>query len=143
MTKKELIIKSWTDLNIETPFGICENTGWFHGYFCNGITDIESVHGNGISDLIDYDIDMYGIGKFRPKSLKGIEHNEGWIKIESEEDLPKLKNEYHVVRNGDIQKALYSGKNRWFVHLRDFPLETDVAGSTHYQPIIEPNPPIY
>lgn len=43
MTKKEIIIKAWMDLNIETPFGICDKTGWFHGYFCNGINDISNM----------------------------------------------------------------------------------------------------
>ena len=88
MTRKEIIIKAWMDLNIETPFGICDKTGWVHGYFCNGIDDIINDYGD-ITDKIDYDIDMSGVGKFRPKSLRGIENNNGWIKIESIEDLPK------------------------------------------------------
>ena len=78
MTRKEIIIKAWMDLNIETPFGICDKTGWVHGYFCNGIDDIINDYGD-ITDKIDYDIDMSGIGKFRPKSLQGIENNNGWI----------------------------------------------------------------
>ena len=86
MTKKEIIIKAWMDLNIETPFGICDKTGWVHGYFCNGIDDIINDYGD-ITDKIDYDIDMSGVGKFRPKSLHGIENNNGLVKIESEEDL--------------------------------------------------------
>ena len=90
MTRKEIIIKAWINLNIETPFGICDKTGWVHGYFCNGIDDIINYYGD-ITDKIDYDIDMSGVGKFRPKSLQGIENNNGWIKIESEKDLPKEK----------------------------------------------------
>ena len=77
MTRKEIIIKAWMDLNIETPFGICDKTGWVHGYFCNGIDDIINDYGD-ITDKIDYDIDMSGVGKFRPKSLHGIENNNGW-----------------------------------------------------------------
>ena len=34
-------------------------------------------------------------GHWRPKSLQGIENNNGWIKIESEEDLPK-----EIIDNG-------------------------------------------
>ena len=78
MTKKEIIIKAWMDLNIETPFGICDKTGWVHGYFCNGIDDIINDYGD-ITDKIDYEIEYGGVGKFRPKSLKGIENNNGWI----------------------------------------------------------------
>ena len=90
MTRKEIIIKAWMDLNIETPFGICDKTGWVHGYFCNGIDDIINDYGD-ITDKIDYDIDMSGVGKFRPKSLRVIEDNNGWTKIESIEDLPNEK----------------------------------------------------
>jgi hypothetical protein len=81
--------------------------------------------------------------KWRPKSLAGLEHNNGWIKIESEDDLPKLTIEYHVVLNGKKSKALYAGKNRWFVNENDFPKTTEIHGITHYQPIVEPELPIY
>jgi len=33
---------------------------------------------------------------FRPKSLQGIETNNGWISINSEKDLPKVKDEQIV-----------------------------------------------
>ena len=86
MTRKEIIIKAWMDLNIETPFGICDKTGWVHGYFCNGIDDIINDYGD-ITGKIDYDIDMSGVGKFRPKSLHGIENNNDWVKIESSKQI--------------------------------------------------------
>lgn len=35
----------------------------------------------------------------RPKSLQGIENNNGWIKIESEDDLPKDYNSLYDVSN--------------------------------------------
>lgn len=90
MTKEDKIKEAWMDLNIEAHFVVCDKTGWYHGYFCNGIDDITSSFGN-ITDKIDYEIEYDGVGKFRPKSLKGIENNNGWIKIESENDLPKEK----------------------------------------------------
>ncbi len=93
MTKKETIIKAWIDLGIKTPFGICDNSGYFHSYFCNGLDEI--LEGFGIKEnQIDYDLDFNGVGKFRPISLKGIEDNNGWTKIESIEDLPKEKGFY-------------------------------------------------
>ncbi|EKT4545838.1 hypothetical protein AAIP58_000085 [Flavobacterium psychrophilum] len=101
MTKKEIIIKAWVDLGIKTPFGICNNSGYFHGYFCNGLDEI--LDGFGIKEnQIDYDLDFDGVGKFRPKSLIGIENNNGWIKIESIGDLPK--------ENG--LKCLFLNKNK-------------------------------
>ena len=79
----------------------------------------------------------------RPQSLAGIENNNGWIKIESEDDLPKLTINYHVLKNGTLTEVLYAGKNRWFVNGRNYPLTTEIAEITHYQPIIKPQPPIY
>ena len=80
--------------------------------------------------------------KNRPKSLKGIETNNGWIKIESEDDLPKDENivEFWVYDDEEIVSAkfMYESK-RWYhdvnLNLRLFP--------THYQPIFKPKPPIY
>jgi hypothetical protein len=94
-----------------------------------------------ISEINDIDIEDFTW--FRPKSLAGIEDNNGWIKIESEDDLPISTIMYHVVLNGKKSKALYAGKNRWFVNGNDFPKTTEIHGITHYQPIIETKPPIY
>ena len=39
----------------------------------------------------------------RPKSLNGIENNNGWIKIESESDLPEFfGSDYYVMINNKI-----------------------------------------
>lgn len=143
MTKKEIIIKAWMDLNIETPFGICDKTGWMHGHFCNGIDDIESQYGKEITDLINYDIDMSGVGKFRPKSLEGIEENNGWIKIESESDLPKENNlDCYVFRNGELEMATFDNETKKFY---DFETAYDrrLKYVTHYQPILKPDLPLY
>jgi len=78
------------DLVKNIPFGVCSDTGYFHGYFCNGLDEI--LEGFGIKENeIDYDLDFDGVGKFRPKSLQGIENNNGWIKIESESDLDTMQ----------------------------------------------------
>jgi len=142
MTKEEKIQETWIELNIETPFGICDKTGWYHGYFCNGIYDIESKYGTEITDLINYDIDISGVGKFRPKSLNGIENNNGWIKIESESDLPKGNGTFWI-----LDKVLGVRSGEW----KQAPNEIEhkkacefwIKRATHYQPIIKPQPPIY
>ena len=134
MTRKEIIIKAWMDLNIETPFGICDKTGWFHGYFCNGIDDIINDYGD-ITDKIDYDIDMSGVGKFRPKSLRGIENNNGWIKIQSEEDLPKEDGFYWVIDSEAsevVDRYFEKGNHDFFKQF-----------SSHYHPVIKPDLPLY
>lgn len=141
MTKEEKIIKAWMDLNIKTPFGICDNTGWYHGYFCNGINDIESENGKEITALINYDIDMSGVGKFRPKSLEGIETNNGWSKIERVEDLPKETDTYWFVSRitGKIMKDYFTADSK----VSSFH-NCQVKLYSHYQPILKPNElPIY
>jgi hypothetical protein len=77
-------------------------------------------------------------GKYcRPIHLKGIENNNGWIKIESKNDLPKKQGEYWILENGLVficfiivsnEKIMYSGA---------------MENVTHYQPIIKPNLPLY
>jgi len=88
--------------------------------------------------------EMYDAKYWRPKSLQGIENNNGWISIESEEDLPKLSyGNYHVFTkepiyvNGKKQNIEeywqedLNKKNWWMENV------------THYQPIQKPKPPIY
>ena len=71
----------------------------------------------------------------RPKSLQGIEDNNGWIKIESEDDLPKEGNIFWVMKIGyryPIIETLYNNDAKYWIDT-----------FTHYQPIIKPEPPIY
>jgi len=72
---------------------------------------------------------------WRPKSLQGIENNKGWIKIESEEDLPKKAGNYKIVKSGKIEQATFIGNNRWFCDGRDFPNQTANHGITHWKNI--------
>lgn len=138
MTKTETIIKHWADLNIDALLGICTNTGWYCGLFCNGIDDIIELYGDGIVDLIDLEIDHDGIGKFRPKSLRGIEDNNGWIKIEKVEDLPDYDTYLVVMRkNGSIVKQ---NIGRWLGETHDI---LEVEKCSHYKPIEEEEKPLY
>lgn len=83
----------------------------------------------------------YSTGYLRPLSLVGIEDNNGWIKIESESDLPKEKFNYsfvyclkpeiissvqnNIVRNDQLEELF---EDEWI---------------THYKPVSEPTTPIY
>lgn len=81
-------------------------------------------------DLSDLDFEHEGNTFCRPKSLSGIENNNGWIKIESESDLPTEPDFYWCRdNNGAIHQ----------VHYEDI----TVGYSTHYQTIPKPKPPIY
>jgi len=68
----------------------------------------------------------------RPKSLQGIENNNGWIKIES--DLPEeTECHFYDIKNKDYWTAMVD-------EFGDFAYSTK---ATHYQPITKPQPPIY
>lgn len=75
----------------------------------------------------------------RPKSLAGIETNNGWIRIESEADLPKEYGYYHLIwldAQNKERNEIYKVDN----HGVNCPRSVCI---THYQPIIKPNAPIY
>lgn len=77
----------------------------------------------------------------RPKSLQGIEDNNGWIRIESEEDLPKESGLYFILDEDDniIHSEFDINFGQFFA--KDFAY--DHYELTYYQPIVKPEPPIY
>jgi len=79
----------------------------------------------------------------RPIILKGIENNNGWIKIESEYDLPEQTGSYYVVRCEKVEIAVYIKDNRWLAKGNDYPKTTIHHSITHYQPIEKPKPPLF
>ena len=82
---------------------------------------------------------------WKPKSLVGIENNNKWIRIESENDLPKEGyGLYHIITKTDIYTNIPKNQN-----IDEF-WGNDINKSswwlqnvTHYQPISKPQPPIY
>jgi hypothetical protein len=136
MTKQEKIKEAYGEYWEEMKPFVNKN-GWFNK---------NSFWNNTFSFGVYENIDLLFTHKedsMIPTIIANIENNNGWIKIESEDDLPILTIIYHVVINGKESKALYAGKNRWFVDGNDFPKTTEIHGITHYQPIIKPQPPIY
>jgi hypothetical protein len=90
------------------------------------------------------------VSMFRPKSLQGIENNNGWIKIESESDLPTCDGEYFVNAKGINNNKQFFIRS-WLNAKKDFndnwvfteyPKEW-LELYSHYQPITKPKPPIY
>lgn len=79
----------------------------------------------------------------RPKSLKGIENNNGWIRIESEADLPKLKSaeELNCFIKASDDERIGMGIFAFGRFMTFF--GNEYANVTHYQPIEKPKPPIY
>jgi len=77
---------------------------------------------------------------YRPKSLKGIENNNSWIRILSEADLPSEDCNYwggKMYDNGKFhQLSSVFTKNEIFSRFKN-------KSITHYQPITKPQPPIF
>jgi len=95
-------------------------------------------------DIFDEeDTGYFGYLRLRPKSLQGIENNNGWTKIETKEDLPKLGGEYDVVIRGKMGRATYLRNDRWLVDENDYPKTTSIHLITHYQEKIRRELPLY
>ena len=82
----------------------------------------------------------YMDGFWRCKSLKGIENNNGWVKIESEKDLPKKDGWFYVYRtdNSIIISEFVLNFKAW-----NFYEGLPTKAVTHYKPIEKPKPPIF
>lgn len=131
MTKQEVIIKEWYDLGINTPYGICNNTGWLFSYDVNGIV----AEFSSIREKIEFTYEDSNITKWRPKSLSGIEDNNGWTKIESIDDLPEKGLCNLVVREtGEIVRAEIS---------KEFLGKSQCIYYSHYKKIEIINGPLY
>lgn len=77
---------------------------------------------------------------FRPKSLQCIEKNNGWVKIESEEDLPKDENKMYRI-------GMFLNDGRFFQDKNLCNLKTTLkalkCNYTHYQSVNLPEPPLH
>lgn len=136
MTKQEAIRQAWGNhwqhvKDYTNKSGWCIDRG--HRLF--------STHGIYDNDP-DFDFDVEGdwddaiVLEYRPKSLRGIEDNNGWIKIESEKDLPKETGLYHVYFKG------FNSSEIAYYHYQTH-AHTWLEKIAHYRPIIKPQPPIY
>lgn len=79
---------------------------------------------------------------FRPLSLQGIENNNGWIKIESEDDLPKSVTDcwFEKKKDGDIEIGVYASHRLMFAGVdSDFSINEIVA----FQPVTAPRKRIH
>lgn len=109
----------------------------------SGAAKVCALSNNGIISplisgcgIIPRDFITYNDMGFRPRSLKGIENNNGWIRIESEADLPTsgMKNYMYCV----------DGKPSVFVvNLRVLLSLSKDGIVSHYMALPYPEAPIY
>ena len=118
---------------IKNAYGECwekvkdyvDNDGWINN----------SIPKFTFGQLKNLDLEYKNDVFFRPKSLQGIENNNGWIKIESEADLPNNEKVW-----------IYTSNNRVLISSKavlNWVLKNPDNKITHYQPIEKPKPPIY
>ncbi len=117
------------------------------GYDENGwaVYHIDKNIEAGIEPFGEYETKDHISGSYlwRPISLQGIENNNSWIKIESEDDLPKeiINCWVKTIKNGIINTVvLYNCYGKVFT---DGIINQKWSEFTHYQPIIKPSSPIY
>lgn len=130
MTKKEAIAEA---------YGIFYNPETIH-YSINGWIGNENK--NVIDKMIKNGILLeFGKTRVRPLSLLGIEDNNGWIKIQSENDLPKnqircitglMYNKNNFIYGFEEEKTPEVLKDLW-----------ELNEITHYKPIEKQKQPIY
>lgn len=134
MTKKELIKNAYEEF-YEYVENSADENGWVKREEHSGFMRSHFYLGKNIEtkfiDKVEY---------WRPKTLEGIENNNGWIVIRSEEDLPRESDAYFVA-------YFFKGK-LLFQYLRAFRINSDdteywLDNFTHYQPITKPNPPLW
>jgi len=133
MTKQEKIQEAYGDYweqvkdFMKDDFGTCDNLKMEIG---------KKMEKNGLP------IRWRFLKYFRPVSLDNIETNNGWIKIESENDLPKTGTYdmssvklYYFTNNGFYEANDYK---KWKTHCDNLEI-------THFrfEPIFKPEQPIY
>lgn len=131
MTKQEVIEKAYGE-HWETVKDYVDANGWLQ---------IKKVVGTFLGTKLNLDV-IETPRRVRPTSLQGIENNNGWIKIESEEDLPKTTCECWFLEKNEnsILSGFYNKDFNCFVFSAFKILLKDV---THYKTIETPKPPIY
>jgi len=141
MKTKEEVIKEAYGVKYNLVQEYLDENGKINFGFCvNGSDDVElgvSELGLNFEDGIYTNSDQYGegIGYWQPKSLLGIENNNGWTTIESEDDLPEYGYYEVVVREtGEITRASLEN---------EFRRKSLTKYYSHYQPIINKKPPIH
>ena len=134
-TKEEVIKEDWVLFGVDSDESY---DGWIPAEYVpeeailSGMLDLKNFRTS-----TDYDEPFY-----RPKSLQGIESNNGWISINSEKDLPSEDLDVHIVFKKDGGNFQTFGV--WDKRLNSFwsgAMKIDIP--THYQPIVKPNPPLH
>jgi len=108
----------------------------------------------------ELELKRHTICTYTPIKLIGIEDNNGWIKIESDDDLPKEKEFFRFIPCNNFDREFMGWIDNklgevLFIDFTFYEVEKDgnryvsqsnawlTSQITHYQPIQKPQPPIY
>ena len=123
--KQEAIKKAYGEYFIHADIN-----GWIKfGMYCPSDLGIE-----------DYDEIVDTIGIWRCKSLQGIENNNGWIKIESEADLPKEGMHHSILLDSDCINGYRNYDVIVFYEVNSRYRKKEIS---HYKPIEKSKVPIF
>lgn len=146
MTKQEIIQKAYEAVGVdwETKKSFVNMEDGFAAtlYDTNEISGIDYLQ-LGLKDIDiknSVDTDFGNAVIWRLKSLYGIENNNGWIKIESEEDLPDQDCDVWMIFKDEISQASYNTERKIF---EDSTGWYGYKTISHYQKIEKPKLPIY
>ena len=137
MTKNEVIEKAYGH-SYEDMKNFIDGNGWLtemHTSIYYRTTEdgkmLSSLMEN--SNIIFEEVNNY----LRPESLSGIENNNGWIRIDSEADLPENGISCFFMVYDQIKTGIfdYRFKNKGCSY--------GWGTVTHYQPIQKPHQPLY
>lgn len=135
MTKEEKIKEAWNNAD-----GLNKNN-WAN-YWTYDKAKEHGMDQDGWIKVCGYEPGEGTVCDFmRPPQLKGIENNNGWIKIESEDDLPKdyIECYFISIHNNTIRMGFYSKSDNKFFSGEYY----EVREVTYYMIIEKPKLPIY
>lgn len=140
MTKQEVIQQAYGEYWKDYGHLVDENGAIFQSDLFYPDTEMSAKIGIEIDIIVVPEKKKWSNIKWRPKSLKGIENNNGWILI-WEKRLPFSNVACHFVSKEIIYTGIFVFQTRKFID------NTGKAHSindvTHYQLIENPKPPIY
>lgn len=135
MTKQDIIKNHWIGAIGEKKYQSIEKS-----IDSKGVYPMLGVAENIFkTDKVEFYNPGFGIVGLRPKSLSNIENNNGWIKIESQGDLPKKIGEFIVFNSTGQYQTIYYPEFSAFCR----PGTGIHVSATHYQPTEKKLPPLY
>lgn len=126
MTKQEIIKKAYGEYWDKVKDHVDED-GWIH-FLPHGMESFMYKKG--------------GESKYRPKGIKGIEHNNGWINVDDELKMPVNDATYLACDQwGYMSVCGYDSQIGWYPKIDGNHPNFNSDNITHYRQL--PKPPIY